>query len=169
MWQMALEIKRDIFSKWHLTFTGLSTAYLPGTAKSKNFCSWNTSFTEALISVWGPVQQLATGCTVRVRIPWGQEIFLFSISVQTGPEAHPDSFTMGTRALPQGQSGRGVAFNTKLYLPPKLTIKKSIRPLPLCASYGILRGYLYLYLLSLAFLKTQEGSSNIRALNQQVN
>jgi len=36
----------------------------------------------------------------------------FSASVQTGLGAHPASCTMGTRSLPRGYSGRGVALTT---------------------------------------------------------
>ena len=39
---------------------------------------------------------------------WGAR---FSAPVQTGPEAHPASYIMGTRSFP-GQSGQGVALTT---------------------------------------------------------
>jgi len=36
----------------------------------------------------------------------------FSALVQTGPGAHPASYTMGTGSLSRGKSGRGVALIT---------------------------------------------------------
>jgi len=43
------------------------------------------------------------------RIPVGAR---FSALVQTGPGAHPASYTMGTGSLSRGKSGRGVALIT---------------------------------------------------------
>jgi hypothetical protein len=42
-------------------------------------------------------ERLATGWTVRDRIPLEAR---FSAPVQTGPEAHPSSYTMGTGVFP---------------------------------------------------------------------
>ena len=49
---------------------------------------------------------MPTGWTVRDRIPVGGA--RFSAPVQTGPEAHPASFTMGTGSVPGVNCGRGV-------------------------------------------------------------
>ena len=43
------------------------------------------------------------------RIPVGAR---FSAPVQTGPGAHPASYTMGTGSFPGVKSGRGVALTT---------------------------------------------------------
>jgi len=49
----------------------------------------------------------------------------FSASDQTGPGAHPASYTMGTGSLSREQSGRGMALTTH---PPSSTdVKQSIR------------------------------------------
>jgi hypothetical protein len=53
----------------------------------------------------------------RNRIPVGAR---FSSSVQTGPGAHPGSYTMHTGSLSRGLSGRSVAFTTHPQLAPKL-------------------------------------------------
>ena len=49
--------------------------------------------------------QLLTGWTVRGSNPDGPR---FSTPVQTGPEAHPASCTMGTGSFPGVSCGRGV-------------------------------------------------------------
>jgi len=46
-------------------------------------------------------------------------VAIFSAHVQTGPEAHATSFTMGTGSF-LGISGRGVVFNTHSNLAPRL-------------------------------------------------
>ena len=43
----------------------------------------------------------------------------FSVPVQTGPEAYPASYTMGTCSS-QGSSGRSVALTTHPHLAPRL-------------------------------------------------
>jgi len=43
----------------------------------------------------------------------------FSVGVQTGPGAHPTSYTMGTGSFP-GQGGWGVALTTHPHLGPRL-------------------------------------------------
>jgi hypothetical protein len=62
------------------------------------------------------VQRLATGWTVRDRIPVGAR---FSAPVQNGPGAHPASYTMGTGSFP-GVSGWGVGLTTHPHLEPRL-------------------------------------------------
>jgi hypothetical protein len=42
----------------------------------------------------------------RIESQWGARL---SAPVQTGPGAHPTSYTFGTDSLSRGQSGRGVA------------------------------------------------------------
>jgi hypothetical protein len=64
------------------------------------FCFEN----ERLTGIAQSVQRLAIGWTVRGSNPGGAR---FSATVQTGPWAHPASFTMGTGSLSRGQSGRG--------------------------------------------------------------
>ena len=48
---------------------------------------------------------------------WGLK---FSALVQTGPVAHPASYTMGTGFLSRGSSDRGVALTTYRHLTPRL-------------------------------------------------
>ena len=49
---------------------------------------------------------MPTGWTVRDRIPVGARL---SSPIQTGPEAHPASYTMGTGSFPRvKRPGRGV-------------------------------------------------------------
>jgi len=65
--------------------------------------------------------------------------------VQTGPEAHPASFTMGTESFPGVKYGRGVLLTTHPLLVPR-SWKSTAIPLPtLWATTGPVRGTLYLY------------------------
>ena len=57
--------------------------------KGKVYCEW--------ARMAQPVQRLPTGWTVRGSNPGGAG---FSAPVQTGPEAHPASCTMGTGSFP---------------------------------------------------------------------
>jgi len=59
------------------------------------------------------VQRLATGWTVRNRIPVGAR---FSAPVQTGLGAQPASCTMGNGSLPGVKSDRGVTLILHLLL-----------------------------------------------------
>jgi hypothetical protein len=52
------------------------------------------------------VQRLATGWKVRGSNPGGGGEEKFSAPIQTGPEAHPASYTMGTGSFP-GVKGTG--------------------------------------------------------------
>jgi hypothetical protein len=70
-------------------------------------------------SVAWSVQRLGEGWTAGAWTPLEAKDFLFSISVQTGPRAHPGSYTMGTGSLPGvKQPGRGV--DHPLHLAPRL-------------------------------------------------
>jgi len=72
-------------------------------------------FSHYIHVMWGAgiaqsVQRLATGWTVRDRIPVGAG---FSAPVHTGPGTHPASYTMGTESFPGvKRPGRGVALTT---------------------------------------------------------
>jgi hypothetical protein len=57
----------------------------------------------------------------------------FSAPVQTGPGAHPASYTMGTGSLSRGESGRGVALTTHPHLVPRLKKESSYTSTPLWA------------------------------------
>jgi hypothetical protein len=50
------------------------------------------------------------------RIPVGVR---FSAPVQTGPEAHPASCTMGTRSFPEVRCGQGVTLTPQPLLMPR--------------------------------------------------
>ena len=76
-------------------------------------CKNTTNDWEAAIAQ--SVLRLATRWTVRDRIPVGSR---YSALVQTGPGAHPASYTMGTGSFP-GERGRGVS-TTHLHLAPRL-------------------------------------------------
>ena len=58
------------------------------------------------------------GWALRVSNPIGG--FRFSEPIQTSPEAHPTSYTVGTGYLSRGLSGRSVEFTTHTPLEPKL-------------------------------------------------
>jgi hypothetical protein len=57
----------------------------------------------------------------------------FFAAVQTGPGAHPASYTMGTGSLPRGYSGRGVELTTHPHLVPRLKKEYSYTCTPLWA------------------------------------
>jgi len=44
----------------------------------------------------------------------------FSAPVETGPGAHPTSYTIGTGSLSRGANGRGLALTTHPHLAPRL-------------------------------------------------
>jgi hypothetical protein len=52
--------------------------------------------------------------------------FLFSVSVQTDPGAHPAFSTMGTGSLSRGLGGRGVALTIHSHLAPRLCMSESM-------------------------------------------
>ena len=76
----------------------------------------------------------------------------FSSPVQTGPEAHPPSCTMGTGSFPGVKSGRGVTLTSQPFLVPLVLKEQSYSSTPLigrtaCTEPQCLhKGYLYLYL-----------------------
>jgi len=62
---------------------------------------------------------------------WGRD---FSAPVQTGPGAHPASYTIGTGSLSRGVKRPAVALTTHLYLAPKLKERVELYLCsPLCA------------------------------------
>ena len=68
----------------------------------------------------------------------------FSAPVQTGPEAHPASCTMGTRSFPGVRCGRGVTLTPHPLLVPRSKIEQSYTstlPKGLC---GLRKGETYL-------------------------
>ena len=101
-----------------------------------------------VISSVGPVaqsvQRLTKGWTVRGSNPGGAR---FTAPVQTGPEAHPASYTMGTGSFP------GVKYGRSLLLTPHpllvlLSWKNRAIPRPtLLATTGPVMGKLYLFYL----------------------
>ena len=62
----------------------------------------------------------------------------FSASVQTGPGAHPASYTMGTGSFPGAESGRGVTLTHHPLLVPWSRKSRAIPLLPLWV-YGLYR------------------------------
>ena len=82
------------------------------------------------------------GWTVRGSNPGGAR---YSAPVQTGPGAHPASYTMGTVSFPGVKYGRGVLLTTQP-LPVPWSWKRKAKPLPtLWATTGPVTGTLYLY------------------------
>jgi hypothetical protein len=83
------------------------------------------------------------------RIPVGAR---FSVPVQTGPGAHPASFTMGTQSFLGVKSGRGVTLTPQPLLVPWSRKSKAIPLLPLWVVRPVqslsacTRGALYLYM-----------------------
>ena len=70
----------------------------------------------------------------------------FSAPIQTGPEAHPASWTMGTGSFPWGKGGRGVTLTTHLYLVPRSGKSRPRTLLPLWARVACYRVKPYLTL-----------------------
>jgi hypothetical protein len=66
-----------------------------------------------------------------------------SATVQTGPGAHPASYTMGTGSLPRTKwPGRGV--DHPPHLAPRLKKEKSYTSTPPLGHHGLFRGEIYL-------------------------
>jgi len=80
---------------------------------------------------------LATGWTVRFRIPAGANNSLFSEIVQTGSGAHLTSYLIGTGSLARGQSGRSVNLTSDFHLAPRL---RMIGAIPLLHHYAFMVG-----------------------------
>ena len=68
----------------------------------------------------------------------------YSAPVQTGPGAHPASYTIGTGSLSRGWSGQGVT-NTHPHLAPRLKKEYSYTSTPPLGRQGLFYGELYLY------------------------
>jgi hypothetical protein len=66
------------------------------------------------------------GWTIRDRIPLGARL---SAPVQTGPEAHPASCTMGTGSFPGVRCGRGVMLTPHPLLVPRSKSRVELLPL----------------------------------------
>ena len=62
---------------------------------------------------------------------------IFSTSVQTGPEAHPASCTMGTGSFPGVKSGHGMTLTTHPLLVPWSRKSRAIPLLPLWAARSV--------------------------------
>jgi hypothetical protein len=69
----------------------------------------------------------------------------FSISVQTGPGAHLDSYASG-RGLSRGESGRGLELTTHFRLAPRLKKWYSYTSTPPLGLRNLFLGEFYLYL-----------------------
>ena len=89
------------------------------------------------------VQRLATGWTVRGSNPVGVR---FSVSVQTGPGAHPASCTVGTGYFP-GESGRGGVPTTHPHLSADVMKGRAIPLLTLWAFVACYRENFTFYLI----------------------
>ena len=76
------------------------------------------------------------------RIPVGRDF----PPVQTGPGAHPASYTMGTGSFPGVKNGRGVLLNTHPLLVPRPRKSRIIRLPTLWATTGPVTGTLYLFI-----------------------
>jgi hypothetical protein len=64
---------------------------------------------------------IVTSCGLGVPGIESHWVFRFSAPIQTGPRAHPASYTVGTEYLSRGSNkGRGVAFPTHSHLAPNL-------------------------------------------------
>jgi len=74
----------------------------------------------------------------------GQEIFLFSKTVQTESGAHPASHSIGTGVLSQRYNGGGVKMTTYLQLVPRLRMRGAI-PLFLPHVFRARRGKNFTY------------------------
>jgi hypothetical protein len=66
--------------------------------------------------------------------------------IQTGPGAHPASFTMGTGSYPGVKCGWGVLLTTHHLLAPRSWKSRAIPLPPLWATTRLVTGLLYLYL-----------------------
>jgi hypothetical protein len=85
-------------------------------------------------------QQVLVGIVATIFLDWaildsnhGEEndFSIFQI-VHTALEAHPASYSMGTKVLSRSKSGRNVKLTTHPHLVPRLKINGAIPLLPLC-------------------------------------
>lgn len=171
MWQMALEIKRDIFPVSNISFSHDCAENLYWVLQSQRICVGEIRVLLQPSSVWGAVQRLAMGCTVGVRKPVGAWNFSLLHMRPNRPWGPLGLLYNGYQSSSTGVKRPGRVVHHQTPSSTEVKNEKSIRLTPLCVSYCMLRGYLYLHLslLSYAFLKLQKGSSYIRTLNQQVN
>jgi hypothetical protein len=75
---------------------------------------------------------------IEVRSPTGAEDFSSSPCVQTGSEAHPASYPMGTGgSFPGVKRGQGVTLTTHPHLVPRLRMSRSYTSSPLMCLHGV--------------------------------
>ena len=107
----------------------------------------NSGIIKLLHCCSGPGQSSRYSDSLRVgrsrdRIPVGAR---FSAPVQTGPGAHPASYTLDTGSFPRTKrQGRGV--NHPPHLAPRLKKEYSYTSIPPLGLRGLLQGELYLYI-----------------------
>jgi hypothetical protein len=85
---------------------------------------------------------------IEVRSPTGAD-FSFSSCFQTGSEAHPASYPMGSGGpFPGGKArGRGVTLTTHPHLVPRLRMSRSYTSSPPMCLHGVLRDSFTFYML----------------------
>ena len=132
-----------LVSLYHILFTKQKIYIL---IFSTNF-SWNISdskknsarsghkFTQVFIQTCGPGSSVGIETDYRLDGPgiefqWGAR---FSVLVQTGPGAHPASYTMGTGSFLEVKNGRGMTLTTHPLLVPWSWKSRAIPLLPLWA------------------------------------
>jgi len=72
---------------------------------------------------------------VVIRLDYGLDGPGFESVLHTGSEAHPASYSIGTRAASRGLSGRGVELTINLHLVPRLRMSGAIPLLPYMPSW----------------------------------
>jgi hypothetical protein len=104
----------------------------------RKFISENIWYLLSFHSEWDgiaqSVQRLAMGWTVRGSNPGGARFFA---PVQTGPGAHPASYTMGNGSIFLGLSDRGVELTTHPHLAPRLKKEYSYTSTPPLGLHGL--------------------------------
>jgi hypothetical protein len=124
--------------------TEIFYAFLIKNKRSKQRSNWFLKqylWSQLLICGAGVAQAvycLTAGWMIGVRSPTGAEDFSSSPCVQTGFEAHPASYPMGTEdPFPGGKSGRGVTLTTHPCLVPRLSMSRSYNSSPPMCLYGM--------------------------------
>jgi hypothetical protein len=75
---------------------------------------------------------------IGVRSPAGVKDFSSNLCVQTDPETHPASYTMGTGGpFPGTKRGRGVTLTTHPHLVPRSGMSRSYTSSPLKRLHGV--------------------------------
>jgi hypothetical protein len=75
---------------------------------------------------------------IGVRSPEGVKDFSSSLCVQTDPEAHPASCTMGTGGpFPEAKGGRGMTLTTHPHLVPRSIMSRSYSSSPPKRHHGV--------------------------------